>query len=108
MAKLAIIFCSTFVEVTRVQLCEDVLQLQMQANHPHSNLHHSSIDTEAIPEEFSVHDSVDDLSDSQSQCSAMSLDPERAGGGGSGFATPQKDSRKERPPPLKKRKYKHK
>ena len=72
----------------------------MQANHPHSGLHHSSIDAEAIPEELSVHDSVDDLSDSQSQCSAMSIDPERAGG--SGFATPQKDLRK------KKRKYKHK
>lgn len=77
------------------------------ANHPHSNLHHSSIDADAIPEELSIHDSVDDFSDSQSQCSAMSLDPERVGGG-SGFATPQKESRKDKPPPLKKRKYKHK
>ncbi len=77
-----------------------------QANHPHSNLHPHSIDNEAIPEELSVQDSVDELSDSQSQCSAMSLDP--ATGGGSSFATPQKESRKDKSQQLKKRKYKHK
>lgn len=75
----------------------------MQANHPHSSLHQPSLDTEAIPEELSVQDSVDDMSDSQSQCSGMSQDPDRMA-----LATPHKESKRDRPPPQKKRKYKHK
>lgn len=77
-----------------------------QVNHPHSSLHQSSLENEVIPEELSLRDSVDDLSDSQSQCSTLSQDPER------GFlaGTPQKEggNKRDRPPPTKKRKYKHK
>jgi len=64
------------------------------------------VDNEAIPEELSVHDSVDELSDSQSQCSTMSLDPERGGATGS-YSTPQKE-RKDKSQQHKKRKYRQK
>lgn len=75
------------------------------ANHPHSSLHQSSLDNDTIPEELSLQDSVDEMSDSQSQCSTMSQDHER---GFIATATPQKEKKDHRPPPTKKRKYKHK
>ena len=75
-------------------------------NHQSPLMHQASLDTEAaaIGDDLYVNDSIDELSDSQSQCSTMSQDQEK-----STAAASIKESRKERdrPPTVKKRKYKH-
>ena len=74
-------------------------------NHQSPLMHQASLDTEAaaIGDDLYVNDSIDELSDSQSQCSTMSQEQEKS------TAASVKESRKERdrPPTAKKRKYKH-
>ena len=80
----------------------------MQANNHQSPLtHQASLDTEAaaLGDDLYVNDSVDELSDSQSQCSTMSQDQEKSTAASS-FKESRKESR-DRPPTTKKRKYKH-
>ena len=78
-----------------------------QANNHQSPLtHQASLDTEAaaIGDDLYVNDSIDELSDSQSQCSTMSREDQEK------TTLSLKESRKEsrdRPPTAKKRKYKH-
>ena len=74
-------------------------------NHQSSLVHQASLETEAaaIADDLYVNDSIDELSDSQSQCSTMSQDQEKSS---STFKESRKESR-DRPPTGKKRKYKH-
>jgi len=59
-----------------------------------------------VTEELSLHDSVEDLSDSQSHCSMLSSDHDKATL--SHHKERRKEERtKEKPPPTKRRKYKH-
>ena len=77
-----------------------------QANSHQSSLtHQTSLDTEAaaIADDLYINDSIDELSDSQSQCSTVSQDQEKT----STFKESRKEGR-DRPPTAKKRKYKHK
>lgn len=77
-----------------------------QANHQSPLTHQASLDAEAaaIADDLYVNDSIDELSDSQSQCSTMSQDQEKTS---STFKESRKESRDSRPPTAKKRKYKH-